>query len=226
MKKRVAIVDYRMGNIFSVQLACERVGLNAFLTNRSEEIFAADAVLLPGVGAFGDAMQTLRDFGLVETLKEVASSGKPFMGICLGMQLLMTTSCEFGKHAGLDILPGEVIRLKEKEKGNGLPLKVPQVGWNQIFPAEGKDFADADFYRGLNPGAYMYFVHSYYVRPESADCVLTETAYGPLRFCSSLRRGNLFACQFHPERSGPDGLKIYQNFAEFVSLKPKVPGVT
>lgn len=210
MQKKVAIVDYGMGNIFSVKRACDQVGLLGFLTADPGEISSADAVILPGVGAFGNAMQMLQNLNLVNALQKAAIE-KPFMGICLGLQLLMTKSHEFGLHAGLGILSGEVLRLK-----NGLDcplaLKVPQIGWNRIVK-EQKNFDDS-LLKGLADGDYLYFVHSYFVKPEEEEVILTSTRYGSNVFCSSVQRENLFACQFHPERSGPKGLQIYRNFAE------------
>lgn len=210
MSARVAIVDYGMGNIFSVKRACEQVGLQGFLTSNSREIVSAEAVILPGVGAFGDAMVALKKKDLVFPIKEVVARKIPFMGICLGMQLLMTDSCEFGLHQGLDIVPGHTLRL-----GNGLQnghcVKVPQVGWNRL-EAPSQTAMEKSLLKGLSDGEYMYFVHSYYVEPKEASLVLTTTRYGDSSFCSSLQFDNVFACQFHPERSGPKGLKIYSNF--------------
>ena len=207
-----AIVDYRLGNLFSIQQACAHAGLQAAVTSSAEEIRAADAVILPGVGAFGDAMETLRGLGSVEVLREIARGGKPLMGICLGMQLLMSESAEFGRHEGLGIIPGDVVRLAP-----GLPeLKVPHVGWNRIIRA-GSEVWDGTLLEETPDGTAMYFVHSYYVRPVDPGIVLSRTRYGQLEFCSSLRRERVFACQFHPERSGPDGLRVYQAFARQIA---------
>ena len=213
---QVAIVDYGMGNLFSVKQACERAGLRARITPAPAALLEASAVILPGVGAFGDAIAALRRSGLDEALREVAASGKPLLGICLGMQLLMSQSAEFGAHRGLGIIPGDVVRLDAptEEAGTGMNgarrSKVPQIGWNQIdaaAPWEGS------LLEGLADGAHMYFVHSFYARPGDPEVRLSTTRYGPTTFCSSLRSGSIFACQFHPERSGPLGLRIYQNFA-------------
>lgn len=208
----VAIVDYGMGNLFSVQRACEQVGLPAVISAFADEVLRADAVILPGVGAFGDAMAELRRLDLVAALQEVAASGKPLMGICLGMQLFMTESHEFGRHRGLGLIEGEVVRFDAPRHGSQV-LKVPQVGWNRIIKAVGPNSWEASPLEGLQDGEFMYFVHSFYARPVEPSVVLATSRYGHLEFCSSLRRGNLFACQFHPERSGPQGLRIYRNLA-------------
>lgn len=208
---RVAIVDFGMGNLFSVQQACQAVGLQPVITTSARELLEADAVILPGVGAFGDAMATLEHLELIDVLRELALSGRPFMGICLGQQLLMTESFEFSHHRGLNLIEGDVVPLKEMRQG-GLRLKVPQIGWNRIAAPKAEHW-DASCLEGVSQGEFMYFVHSFYVRPRDADVILATTRYGSVEFCSALRRGQLFACQFHPERSGPAGLRIYRNFA-------------
>ena len=217
---RVAIVDYGMGNLFSVKHACDQVGLPAEITSGTEEVLAADAVILPGVGAFGDAMETLSRMGVAQAIVDFAASGKPLVGVCLGMQLLMTESHEFGLHEGLGIIEGDVVRLELSTEG-ARSLKVPEVGWNQINAAEGAEYGNGagpegspwpgTLLQGLPDGEYMYFVHSFYARPKDPSVVLSTTRYGHIEFCSSLRVGNVFACQFHPERSGPQGLRIYRN---------------
>ena len=207
----VAIVDYGMGNMFSVRRACEQVGLPAVITSSGGDLVSAAGVIVPGVGAFGRAMDALRARGFVEGLREAASSGKPVLGICLGMQLLMSESHEFGRHQGLGILEGQVVRLQESS-GGGLTLKVPQVGWNRLFrPAPGS--WEGSCLKGLADGEFMYFVHSFYVKPVETRLVLSTTRYGPIEFCSTLQDRNVMGCQFHPERSGPAGLRIYQNLA-------------
>jgi len=212
-RKRVAIVDYGMGNLFSVQNACEHVGLHASITSSHHDIASADAVILPGVGAFGDAVETLRRLDLINVLVDLAASQKPLLGICLGMQLMMTESLEFGWHAGLDIIPGTVVRF-ETPIGIQGALKVPQVCWNRMFKTEGVDDPWAgSLLEGLSNGVFMYFVHSYYIRLEERKIGIAVTRYGNIEFCSALRYGNIFACQGHPERSGPQGLRIYHNFA-------------
>lgn len=207
---QVAIVDYGMGNLFSVQRACEHVGLRATVTSSPPEILSANAVILPGVGAFGDAMDTLRRLDLVEVLRDVAQSGTPLVGICLGMQLLMTESYEFGRHQGLGLVEGEVVRFDSPREGATV-LKVPQVGWNRIV-SQGRAWKGT-WCEGMADGAFMYFVHSFYVKPRDPGVVLAISRYGHIEFCSILQRGNIMASQFHPERSGPQGLQMYRNLA-------------
>lgn len=214
--RKVVIVDYGMGNLFSVKHACEHVGLKAKITASSEEILAADAVILPGVGAFGDAMASLHSLGLLDVLREVAASRTILIGICLGMQLLMTRSYEFGHHYGLGVIDGEVVRFEGRINGVD-KSKVPQVGWNRIYQTGLGSWNDS-FLEGLADGEFMYFVHSFYTKPTDSNLILSTTRYGDIEFCSSLRRGNVFACQFHPERSGCDGLRIYQNLARYIEL--------
>lgn len=210
----VAIVDYGLGNLYSVQQACRFVGMDAKVTSNPLDFLAADLVILPGVGAYGDAMDALRRLDLVENLTEIASSGKWLVGICLGMQLLMSESLEFGIHKGLDIIPGRVISLPKQEDmdfvdGESRSIKVPQVGWNQIWRGDAS-WATSPL-NGVKDGEYMYFVHSFYVEPEQKSVVTSTTKYGQVEFCSSLKYNHIFACQFHPERSSLQGLKIYAN---------------
>ena len=217
MPHNVAIIDYGMGNLFSVKHACEHVGLHAEITTSVDFIKKAGAVILPGVGAFGDAMEALRQRNLIGPLKEFAASGKPFLGICLGLQLLMTESFEFGRHQGLGIIDGDVVRF-DNPKESGTSLKVPHVGWNHIETTKAASWQDS-LLNSIAPGEFMYFVHSYHVRPKQPEVILSGTRYGHIEFCSSLRYRNIFACQFHPERSGPEGLKVYRNFASLISTK-------
>ena len=225
-KPEIAIVDFGLGNLFSVRQACEQTGMRATLTSAKRDILTADAVILPGVGAFGDAMAALRRLDLVEPLKEMANSEKPFIGICLGLQLLMTESCEFGRHRGLGVIAGTVVKF-DPGSSRSNPLKVPHVGWNRIFidkkrqPSADRDHAGDDAWRqtaleGLHDGEYMYFVHSFYAVPEDESVLLSRSHYGPIHFCSSLQYRNIFASQFHPERSGIKGLQVYKNIASFI----------
>jgi imidazole glycerol-phosphate synthase subunit HisH len=209
---RVAIVDHGLGNLFSVQRACAFVGMEACITSSKQSVLNADAVILPGVGAFGDAMATLRQLDLVSVLKDCAAAGKPFMGICLGVQLLMTESYEFGRHKGLDLVEGDVVRFQDPREG-GRILKVPHTGWNTLEAPATTDWRGT-LLDGINHGSYMYFVHSYLVRPADEAVVLSQTTHGDVTFCSTLRKGSIFACQYHPERSGPSGLRIYQNLKD------------
>lgn len=216
-RARVAIVDCRMGNLFSVRHACETAGLDAVITADPVVVGHADGVILPGVGAFGDAMDVLTNLGLTPVLRDAVAKGTPFMGICLGIQLLMTESHEFGVHRGLGVVEGVVERLREGEEA-GRRAKVPHVGWNRIEAPEGaasgawEDSLLAD----NRPGEFMYFVHSYAVHPARAEVVRAVTRYGGQTFCAAIQHANLFACQFHPERSASGGLNIYRRFAERV----------
>lgn len=209
----VAVVDYGMGNLFSVCHACEHAGLAAFVTARPADIEAADAVILPGVGAFGDAMDSLRRRDLVGPLCDRSRASRLLVGVCLGQQLLMTESHEFGRHRGLGLIEGDVVRFSDAGDG-GPPVKVPHVGWNRIArgPGGGDTWADTPL-AGLCDGEAMYFVHSYYTRPADPGVALAWSRYGSTAFCSALRRGNTFAVQFHPERSGPAGVGVYHTIA-------------
>ena len=206
--KFVAIIDYGLGNLFSVQQACKAVGIRAIITASRDDILRSAGVILTGVGAFGTAMEHLTEKGLVDVLREYALSDKPLVGICLGMQILMTESFEFGRHAGLNIVPGTVMKLQTAPG-----VKVPHVGWNQIQADKDIEWKGT-LLDGLSNGAAMYFVHSYYVKLEKEDVVSSITQYGPNKFCSSLRVNNISAFQFHPECSGQYGLEIYRNLAK------------
>jgi len=211
---RVAIVDYGMGNLFSVRHACEQAGLDAAITTVKSEVLAADAVILPGVGAFGDAMETLRRLDLIDAIHHVVASSKPLVGICLGMQMLMSESYEFGRHEGLGIIPGTVMRFDHPRGPRG-ELKVPHVCWNRLNRADRNPTRWEDtLLKGLPDGSYMYFVHSYHVVPEDDGVVVATTGYGHIEFCSVLQHKNIFACQCHPERSGEVGLQVYENLAK------------
>ena len=212
---KVAIVDFGLGNLYSVQHACKHVNLDAKITSSKDDILNADAIILPGVGAYGDAMNALNRLELVPVLQDFSKSGKPFLGVCLGMQLLMSESLEFGRYEGLDIIKGSVLPFGDPHAGER-KLKVPQIGWNKINALENAIKWDNTILNGLSQDEYMYFVHSFVVVPEDTRVTLSVTQYGDVSFCSSLQVGNIFACQFHPERSGKKGLQIYQNFAAFL----------
>ncbi|HUY89754.1 MAG TPA: imidazole glycerol phosphate synthase subunit HisH [Pirellulales bacterium] len=199
----IAIIDYGMGNLRSVQKGFEKVGHQATITNDPAAIRDAAKVILPGVGAFPDAMQELRRRELIEPIRAAIECGKPFLGICLGLQLLFDVGWEGGRHEGLGILPGEVVRFDVPPE-----YKVPHMGWNQLAIRR-----RAPLLEGLADGAYVYFVHSYYVVPRDREVIATETSY-PQPFTSMIWRDNLFATQFHPEKSQADGLRMLKNFAE------------
>lgn len=202
----IALIDYGMGNLGSVGNALRFIGCEFEVTSDAAAIDAADGAILPGVGAFGDCMRNLRECGLVEPIRDYVADDRPFLGICLGLQLLFSESEEMGTHAGLDIIPGRVIRFTHE-------LKIPQIGWNQLSVAE-----DCPQLDGVAEGSYVYFVHSYHVMPEDESVIATTTNYG-YEFCSAIRRGNLFATQFHPEKSADVGLRIVRNFAGVVEAQ-------
>ncbi len=197
------IVDYGMGNLRNVQKAFEHIGVPARISANANDLLSADGVVLPGVGAFGDAMTNLRAAGLVEPLLEVVRQGTPLLGICLGLQLLFEESSEMGTHRGLGVLPGRVVRFDEG-------LKVPHIGWNQLRVVRSDGLL-----AGIADGSYAYFVHSYYVVPSDQSCVLATTDYG-VEFASVVRRGNVFGVQPHPEKSQEVGLRLLRNFAQIV----------
>ena len=215
MSLEVAIIDYEMGNLFSVEQACRFVGLKAEITHDKSKIANAKAMILPGVGAFADAMENLKKRDLIDIMGQHIEGQKPFLGICLGMQLLMSESHEFGRTKGLEIIEGDVVRLDNPPEGSKKVLKVPQVGWNQIKKIP-RNRNGKNILHDILEEDYLYFVHSFYVRPKNPDVVCATTRYGQIEFCSSLQKDNVFACQFHPERSGWAGLKIYRNFASIV----------
>ncbi len=212
----VAIIDYKMGNLFSVQRACENVGLNSLITSDIEVVKNSRAIILPGVGSFAEAMKNLDDLGLTKAIKAFVKTGKPFMGICLGFQLLYTESEEFGTTKGLDILKGTVIKFPQNNS-NGELIRIPHIGWNQIFPIQNEKPWNNSLLEGIAPGEYMYFVHSFYVKPENDNFTLTKTEYKDFEFCSSIMKDNIFAAQFHPEKSAKSGLGIYNKFADQIN---------
>ena len=199
----IAIIDYDAGNIKSVEKALQKLGQDVVITREKEQILAADKVILPGVGAFGDAMKNLNEYGLVEVIHQVVEKRIPFLGICLGLQLLFEKSDESEGVKGLGILKGEVKKIPAK-KG----LKIPHMGWNSLhFAHNGKLF------QGIEEGAYVYFVHSYYLEAEEESIVKASAEYG-VHIHASVEKENVFACQFHPEKSSDVGLRILKNFVE------------
>jgi len=212
--KKVAIIDFQMGNLFSVLHACKHVGLEPVITSSAKEIMNADGVILPGVGAFGDAISNIRKLGLDTAIKDYLSSGRPFMGICLGLQILFTESEEFGSFKGLDIIAGCVKKIPQWTS-DGRQIKVPQIGWNNIQPTNAEQWRNSPL-RGISHGEYMYFVHSFFVQPDDSKIVLSVTDYEGINYCSGIIKHNLFACQFHPEKSAREGLKIYSNWASMI----------
>lgn len=216
MLKKVVIIDYQLGNLFSVNQALINIGLDAKISLDPADIEQADALVLPGVGAFKDAMENLTNLGLNEPIKQFIKSGKPFMGICLGLQLLFTESEEFGLNEGLDLISGKVKRFSNRTN-SGILQKVPQISWNTINKVSKTGWQNTPLMY-LEDGQDMYFVHSFFVEPADRQIVLTITTYGDLTYVSSILKDNIFACQFHPEKSGEEGLKIYRTWAELNKL--------
>ncbi|SMP56915.1 imidazole glycerol phosphate synthase subunit HisH [Anoxynatronum buryatiense] len=209
---RVAIIDNDMGNMFSVKNALEKVGLAVEITKDRGHIMKADALVLPGVGAFGSAMKHLNEHGLVETIKAFVETGKPFIGICLGLQLLFEESEEFGNSPGLALIKGRVVRFPQHV--NQEEIKVPQIAWNKIM--KGNMEWERTVLKNITAGEYMYFVHSYYVVPNDEKVILTKTSYEGIEYCSAIQQNNIVAFQFHPEKSGLKGLEIYENIKEWI----------
>jgi len=216
--KNIAIIDYGIGNLYSVLKACEFVGINAVITNDKNKITSSDAIILPGVGAFNDAMNSLNRLDLVNPIVDFSKSGKPLMGVCLGMQLLLSESEEFGSTKGLGIFEG--ICKKFPQINRDLKLKVPQINWNSIYPNNNNNsFKTNTPLEDIKSGEQMYFVHSYYADLVNEDEVLSKTIYGGIEYCSSISKKKIFGFQFHPEKSASEGLKIYDKFKEIINNK-------
>jgi len=209
----IGIMDYGLGNLYNVQRAFHYLGVNATISGSPDELLAMDKIVLPGVGAFGEGMKNLSKNGLNEALMELSKQGKSILGICLGMQLLLTESEEYGLHRGLDLIKGRVIRFPfslSPDKN----LKVPQISWNTLLYSENQmeNRWENTLLKGLTDRAYMYFVHSYFAQVEDPVYSIAVTQYGDTTYTSVIQRENIMGCQFHPERSGEVGLKILQNF--------------
>jgi len=204
----IAIIDYGMGNLRSVQKGFERMGREAVVTRDPKTILDAGKVVLPGVGAFPDCMRNLEEYGLIDAVQKSIAAGKPFLGICLGLQLLFTESEEFGISKGLDIIKGRVVRFKGPEFAD---LKIPHMGWNSLSIKR-----KAPALQDVPDGSHVYFVHSFHVVPEDKGVIATTTGYG-IDFVSSIWKDNIFACQFHPEKSQALGLSILKRFGELKS---------
>lgn len=200
----IGIIDYDAGNIKSVEKAFQYLGESVVVSRDPRELLKVDKVVLPGVGSFGDAMENLNKFGLTEVIRQIVKSGTPFLGICLGLQLLFEKSEESPGVKGLGLLPGEIVRFPREEG-----LKIPHMGWNSLeYPNKGRLFC------GIPEDTYVYFVHSYYLKAEDPKIVTAAAVYGSTFVHASVERGSLFGCQFHPEKSSSSGLKILSNFAK------------
>lgn len=202
----ITVIDYGAGNLRSVANAIIRLGYQLKVTNRPRDLAGASAVILPGVGAAGDTMMSLEQMGFVDPIRRFIAENRPFLGVCIGLQVLLTGTEEGGGHQCLDVIPGQVKKLPPG-------LKIPHMGWNQV-----KQVQSHPIFKGIPDETNFYFVHSYYGSPEAPEVVAGETEYG-ISFCSVIVSGNLIATQFHPEKSGELGLKIYDNFLKFASIE-------
>ncbi len=208
-KEKIVIIDYQLGNLFSVKQACDTVGMNAIISSKKDDIINANALVLPGVGAFKEAMNNLNNLDLIDSIKKKVKSGTPLLGICLGLQLLFSESEEFGSTKGLDLISGKIKKFSSDKDGK--KIKVPHIAWNQVYSKD-QSWHETPL-RNLREYEFMYFVHSYYVQPDNVDCILTNTDYSGIEFCSSVIQNNIFATQFHPEKSAEIGLSIYKNWS-------------
>lgn len=214
--KKVLILDFHLGNLFSVKQACDHVGINAEITSDKNLIGKADAFILPGVGAFIEAMNNLESLDLIVPLKEAVDAGKPLFGVCLGQQLLFTESEEFGARKGLDFISGSIKKFP-KINAEGERIKVPQIGWNKIY--KGTNSWENTPLQDIHEDDYMYFVHSYFVNADGGNNILSLTNYEGVEYCSGvIKSNNIVATQFHPEKSGAKGLSIYRNWAVLHNL--------
>lgn len=203
----ITIIDYEMGNLRSVEKAFEKLGFEVRVSNNPADLLTTDKVVLPGVGAFKDCINNLRAGGFVEPLLQHVESGKPLLGICVGMQMLFDESEEFGRHEGLGLIPGKVLRFPAGMVEGGERLKVPHMGWNSLQLKK-----PAPILQDTADGSYVYFVHSYYCAADNPDDVAASCRYGDVEFCAAIWRDNLMATQFHPEKSQDIGLQIFKNF--------------
>jgi imidazole glycerol-phosphate synthase subunit HisH len=204
---KIVIIDYDIGNVRSILNAFEKVGVEPILSRDENEILNADGVILPGVGSFSHGMKNLNKYSLVDTLKKYAKTNKPLLGICLGMQMLLDESEEFEKTKGIGLISGKVIKIPTQDKNNE---KLPHVSWNEIKP-KNIDWNDT-ILQNINSQSDMYFVHSYIAKPTDENDILSTTTYSDYEFCSSIKKDNIYGCQFHPEKSASVGLKIIENF--------------
>ena len=202
----IAVIDYGMGNLRSVHKGLEKAGHDARVTRSPQAIRDAGALVLPGVGAFRDCIRSLDALHLIEPILQSVRGGKPFLGICLGLQVLFTESEEFGTTPGLNLIPGRVVRFAHRDTPGAERLKIPHMGWNTISLRR-----EAPVFSGIKDGSFFYFVHSYYVVPEDTAVIAATTGYG-IEFTSSIQKDNIFACQFHPEKSQGVGLRLLKNF--------------
>ena len=214
MMGEVVIIDYNAGNLFSVEHACLQVGLSIVVSSDKKVIESAKAIILPGVGAFNDAMNNLKKLDLISPLKDKVGSGTPLLGVCLGLQLLFTESEEFGSHKGLDLIEGSILKFPNQIHGN--QIKVPQIGWNKIYANDKSNWVESPL-NTIPEGEFMYFVHSYFANPSNKSEITTLTEYEGIEYCSSILKNNIFATQFHPEKSAKWGIEVYKNWANSIN---------
>lgn len=212
MTLKIVLIDYGLGNVRSLTNAFGVNGVGLTLTSDMQVIMAADGIILPGVGAFAAGMQKLQDLDLAETIVRFAATGRPILGICLGMQLLFDSSTEFGVFKGLGLIPGTVEKLSEISNE---VKRLPHVGWNSL---DNKDISqwEGTILEGVKRSTDMYFVHSYCARPKKLSHILSETDYSGVKFCSTVNKGNIYGCQYHPEKSAEAGLRIIKNFIQII----------
>lgn len=210
MNHNVVIIDYGVGNIFSVCRAFEHCGAEACLTDSTDVILDAERLVLPGVGAFADGMAGLRTRGLIDPIKQYAATGRPFLGICLGMQMLMDSSEEFGQQEGLGLIPGRVVAIPSTGV-DGTPHKIPHIGWNELL-VPGAVTWNGTIFEYTSPGSPVYFVHSFGAVPQYEENRLADCNYNGRTICAAVRSGSIYGCQFHPEKSGKVGLEIIKSF--------------
>ncbi len=217
MKKKVtiAIIDYGLGNLYSLGKALQLFADKVFITDNPKIISSSDGVIFPGVGAFAAGMRGIEEKKLAEPIRRFAESGKPMLGICLGAQLMLSKGFEFGEHSGLGLIPGKV---EIFSKAVAKKEKIPNIGWLEIYPPKKKDWEET-IMDGILAKSEVYFVHSYIMVPDKVENILSEAEYGGLPFCSVIKKGNIYGTQFHPEKSGEVGLKIIENF---VSIAEKL----
>ena len=208
LSKKVVIVDYQLGNLFSVKQACDTVGISSIISSNSEDVYNADAIILPGVGAFIEAMNNLKKLELDIAIKTKVNNGTPIFGICLGQQLLFSESEEFGAGKGLDLISGVIKKFPEEFENR--KIRVPHIAWNTIYKLHNS--WDNSALNSLEDSDFMYFIHSYFVKPSDESVILTLTNYDGIEFCSAIHLNNIFATQFHPEKSSEKGISIYKNW--------------
>lgn len=214
---KIVIVDYQLNNLFSVKHACQHVGINAEISANKNDIINADALILPGVGAFGNAMQNLEKLDLIAPIKDAVQEGKPLLGVCLGLQLLFEESEEFGVHKGLGLIEGQVGRFP-RETQSKQKLKIPLIGWSQIHSTVHQSWQDTPLIN-TKEGEFMYFVHSNFIQPTNPSDILCVSKYKDFTYCSGIVKNNIFAVQFHPEKSAENGLEIYRKWGESIKIQ-------